>query len=382
MAERYFHNSLFSTSTKPKDNNGSGDVPQTEDGAGASFHQQPGRTRSVISARTGASMYSQVTKKSSDFYRTDLGSVVERKVPLGERISKFIWNPDAGTFLGGRDGNAWGRLIIFYIAFYGVIALIWAASFALFDFAVLTEDRPVLTGGQNVLKLTPSLSYIPQPDYYTSLIRYRNSRFSSARKYVDDLVAFTQWYEDYGQQNILSSNENVKDCTADGVNTEPLTTVCRYNLDVARRCNAYVNFGYIEGAPCIALKLNRVYGWIPDPVDNAAGMVNSSTTGVIVKCQGRTPTDRDFIKGPICYHYTSNGFNGDEKYCKRDFGVFEQYYFPYLRQVRYMSPLVFVEFQGIVRNVVVMVECWAEAKNIQLDRTYRIGMVQFEILID
>lgn len=378
MAEKYYQNSIYS-STKPKDNNGTGGgQPQYEDAASFHQQQQPGRTRSVISARTGASMYSQVTKKSSEFFRTDVGSL-DRKVPLSQRISKFIWNPEDRTFLD-RGGLAWARLIIFYIAFYTIIALIWAACFALFDFAVLNEDRPVLSGEQNVLRLNPSLSYIPQPDYYTSLIRYRNSRFSSARKYIDDLVAFTQWYEEYGQQNILSANEQTRDCSADGKNPDPMNFVCRFNLDVGRRCNAYVNFGFVDGDPCIVLKLNRVYGWVPDPVDEGISS-NASNTGVLVKCQGRTPTDRDFIK-QICYHYTSNGWDGTDGYCKEGYGVFEQYFFPYLKQVRYMSPLVFVEFKGITRNVVTMIECWAEAKNIKLDRTYRIGMVQFEILID
>lgn len=375
MAERYYQNSQYST--KPKETNDGGDVPPTYEDAASFRQQQPGRARSVISARTGASMYSQVTKKSSDFYRTDVGSI-DRKVPLGQRISKFIWNPNDSTFLG-RSGLAWTRLIIFYIAFYTLIALIWTGCFALFDFAVLSEDRPVRTGDQSVLQLTPSLSYMPQPDYYTSLIRYRNSRFSSARKYVDDLVAFTQWYEDYGQQAITSSNEVVKDCSADGKNNDPMTTVCRFNLDVGRRCNAYVNFGFVDSDPCFILKLNRVFGWVPDPIDNPA--TNATTTGVIVKCQGRTPADRDMYKD-ICYHYTSNGYDNTDLYCARGHGVFEQYFFPYLRQVRYMSPLVFVEFKGVTRNMVVMIECWAEAKNIQIDRTYRIGMVQFEILID
>lgn len=61
---------------------------------------------------------------------------------------------------------------------------------------------------------------------------------------------------------------------------------------------------------------------------------------------------------------------------------FASYYYPYLNQKGYLSPLMFVKFNSVERNVAVMVECRAWAKNIRYDRTEKEGGVHFELLLD
>lgn len=123
--------------------------------------------------------------------------------------------------------------------------------------------------------------------------------------------------------------------------------------------------------PCIILKLNRIYGWLPDPLDNH--------TGVLVRCYGRNDIDKDLLGG-VCYHDDNDPLGKD--LCKNDYGEFKSHYYPYLKQLNYQSPIVVVEFLRPSRNVVIMVECRAYAKNIRYDPRTGEGAVRFELLID
>lgn len=45
--------------------------------------------------------------------------------------------------------------------------------------------------------------------------------------------------------------------------------MCSFDLELlGTQCSQKNNFGYSSGNPCVILKLNRIYGWVPEPYDN------------------------------------------------------------------------------------------------------------------
>lgn len=88
---------------------------------------------------------------------------------------------------------------------------------------------------------------------------------------------------------------------------------------------------------------------------------------VWVSCEGDTSADTENM--------------GYIKYTQRP--GFPGYYFPYLRQQNYLSPLVCVQFRDLTPGVLVGVTCKLWAKNIEHSRrSPRVGGVHFEIMMD
>ena len=45
--------------------------------------------------------------------------------------------------------------------------------------------------------------------------------------------------------------------------------VCNFDIKLlGTQCTKEEHFGYERGRPCIVLKLNRIFGWIPEPYDD------------------------------------------------------------------------------------------------------------------
>lgn len=44
----------------------------------------------------------------------------------------------------------------------------------------------------------------------------------------------------------------------------PPGKVCDVNIKDFKRCTQENNYSYHKSSPCIFLKLNKIYGWIPD----------------------------------------------------------------------------------------------------------------------
>ncbi|KAL3307702.1 ATPase, Na K transporting, beta, partial [Cichlidogyrus casuarinus] len=145
-------------------------------------------------------------------------------------------------------------------------------------------------------------------------------------KYSDALLAFTLQY-DYGKQ---VREESLIQCQREQLPEISARKSCVFDLEWANRCNVFRSFGYMDGCPCVALKLNPVYGWLPD--------VYEGKLGPEVRCDGKHDVDRQLLAHTSIKYYDAR--DQPDKY----FGVFPHYYFPYLAQENYNNPLVFVEF--------------------------------------
>lgn len=117
-------------------------------------------------------------------------------------------------------------------------------------------------------------------------------------------------------------------------------------VDVANfgPCSQAQGFGYRNGAPCIFLKLNKIFNWVPqvydNPLDLPADMPEDlqrhiqrlpreQRQQVWVSCRGENPADREVL-GPVKF-YPQPGFAA--------------FYYPYTNKPGYSSPLVAVQLQ-------------------------------------
>ena len=158
------------------------------------------------------------------------------------------------------------------------------------------------------------------------------------------------------------------DCS-NGRPVQDPSKVCHFDLDLIPMsgCVYRIEYGYEDGTPCIVFKLNRIFGWEPEPEDSLIEQVgNETVAGVEIECYGVNEDDKENI-GFIEY---------------QPINYFPKYYFLYLGQDGYRDPLVFAMFDTPEKNVIIMVECIAKAKNLNYQGLNREAFVRFELLID
>ncbi|VDK76052.1 unnamed protein product [Dibothriocephalus latus] len=221
--------------------------------------------------------------------------------------------------------------LLYFLVFYALLAGFFFFYMSWFMYFEVSRDYPKLTGAHSALGMNPGLGYVPHPDIFNSLIRVR------AR--------------------------------------DP-ERPCSYDVNAGGPCNMVNGFGYDTAQPCFALKMTNIYGWLPDPIDGA--------DGVLVKCEGYDEDDTAHL-GTIRYFdmdYKFSAIPPGKNPGKLDNGTFRSMYFPYRNQLCYHQPLVFVQFDGITRYTLIRVRCYLIAKNIHVDFERGEGSVSFEIIDD
>ncbi|CAH8562874.1 unnamed protein product [Schistosoma turkestanicum] len=177
------------------------------------------------------------------------------------------------------------------------------------------------------------------------------------------LIAFLTQYEYYSY-----TGHNLRDCLIQN-DSQALThralieTSCVFNLDWSYACNVNNYFGYDSGSPCVIIKLNRIYGWLPE--------LKSNENGIKICCKGANPND-DILLGTICLY---DAYIHTEEGCGRQCAFIPHQYFPFLNQESYQSPLIFLQLQNVKKNVLVQIYC--ETVNLPNKMS-----VNFAILVD
>lgn len=282
----------------------------------------------------------------------------------------FIWDGEEKKFLG-RGGRNWAEIGAFYLVFYTILLGFFVGMLAVF-YQTIDGDRPRLTGESSLLKGNPGMGFKPMPDIESTLLRYsfqNESVFPLVKEIMTVLKPYAKATADGVAVNCSETNGEKTEEQACAVDYKKLT----------EQCNEENYFGFgTEGKPCVLLRLNKIFDWIPEPFTeedvNATDMsddlkqkVRQKPNNVWIECVGENPADIDNLGADIEYFPEQS---------------FASYYYPYLNQKGYLSPLMFVKFNSVERNVAVMVECRAWAKNIRYDRTEKEGGVHFELLLD
>jgi len=149
-------------------------------------------------------------------------------------------------------------------------------------------------------------------------------------------------------------------------------------------CTKEKNYGYDIGKPCIIVKLNKIYGWVPEPyksselpddmpetlktyINETQDLKEKEKDSMIwFSCEGENPADKEHI-GHIDY-YPKPGV--------------PSYHYPYTNQEGYHSPAVFAHFKNPKHGVLISITCKAWAQNIEHDYMERRGTAHFELMID
>jgi len=267
----------------------------------------------------------------------------------------------------GRTPMSWLLITIFYIIYYACLAGFWALMLLVF-FQFIEDKQPRWQQDSSLIGRSPALGVRPgQPwaDIDSSMIIFNKDKEAVEeykvpgwKGWVERSNAFLKTYED--------AQPKAEDAPT-------------FSLSKLGPCNKGKNFGYDQGEPCILLKLNRIYGLVPDWYNTTEGLpadmpesvktrIESATNKnqVWVSCRGENAADKEGM-GTFKFHPTS--------------GSFPEEYFPYMNQDNYHSPIVAVQFKGVTPGQFVHIECRAWAKNIGYDKRDRAGIAHFELMI-
>lgn len=152
----------------------------------------------------------------------------------------------------GRNGSSWAKIGLFYICFYSFLAGFFAAMLAVF---LTTIQKP----GEGPPKLTQFIANKPGLTIVNEVLSgYKlgdDNTLKGFQKKVDD---FLKGYnaEGYSDQFCVKANK-----TGYPEGEKP----CKFNTAFlkAANCTKDTYYGLKTKKPCILVKMNKVYGWVP-----------------------------------------------------------------------------------------------------------------------
>uniref|UniRef100_A0A1L8DF34 Putative sodium/potassium-transporting atpase subunit beta-2 n=1 Tax=Nyssomyia neivai TaxID=330878 RepID=A0A1L8DF34_9DIPT len=304
-----------------------------------------------------------------------------RRRPPPVNFWNFLYNSDKGTVMG-RSGSSWVKIGIFYTVFYGVLAALVAICMWVF-FQTLDPRIPKWKMNKSLIGTNPGLGFRPLPpeeNVESTLIWYKGTDYENYKVWTEALNEFLAVYKTPGLTP--GRGQNIYNC--DYQRPPPPGQVCDVEIKSWTPCTQENNYNYHKSSPCVFLKLNKIYGWIPEYFNESRNLPEGmpqqlrdlvreeevktphTLNTIWVSCEGENPADIENV-GPVKY-YPRQGFPG--------------YFYPYENSEGYLSPLVAVHFVRPVRGIIINIECKAWAKNIHHDRKERIGSVHFELMID
>lgn len=297
-----------------------------------------------------------------------------------QQVKEGIYNPSTHEVLG-RTCSSWGGLLIFYSIFYCILAAFFAICMKGM-LHTIDDKEPYFKQDWSLIGTSPGLGFRPiSPDVEKegSLIWYQAKNASNVKTWVDRAEDFLHPYKN--RTALKGGGLNQVQC--DYNNLPRGDQVCAMNMDLWGRCTERFGYGYNQSSPCVFVKLNKIFDWVPEfynDTQNLPEEMPESLKGFIrtraprelntvwVSCEGENPSDKENI-GPIVM-FPTRGIPG--------------FYFPYKNQPGYLSPVVAIWFERPTPGVLINVECRAWAKNINYRRhtTLREGSVHFELMID
>ncbi|XP_035779416.1 sodium/potassium-transporting ATPase subunit beta-1-like [Anopheles albimanus] len=297
--------------------------------------------------------------------------------PEKQTLGQYLYNSQDGKILG-RTATGWGQLMLFYAAFYTVLAALFAICMQGL-LVTLNHEYPKWQLEQSIIGASPGLSFRPMPEdvEQVAAIQYVAANKSDVAIWTDLINGFLEPYVD--RTNLPPGTEQV---ICDFNTPPPAGKVCAFDVSKLGACTAEQNFGYNRSAPCIFLKLNRIYDWVPEYYDvdelpeempndlanHIKDLSEQDRKQVWVSCQELSSAAN---KTELLVEYSpSRGF--------------PSYYYPYRNQQGYLSPLVAVQFVRPPTKAPITIECRAWAKNILYrgGTRDRRGSLQFTMRID
>lgn len=158
------------------------------------------------------------------------------------------------TLVMGRNGNSWAKIGLFYICFYSFLAGFFAAMLSVFLTTIKFpgEGGPKLT---QYIANKPGLTIVnPLAAGWTKT----KGDGKSWKSFKEVTKTFLDKYEAKGYSED-QCDPRKKEGYPDG--DKP----CKFDYADAlgTNCSEASSYGLNNGQPCILLKMNKVYGWVP-----------------------------------------------------------------------------------------------------------------------
>jgi len=302
----------------------------------------------------------------------------------------FLWNPETGEFLG-RTGMSWLKISVFYIIYYSFLTLFFMLMLFAF-FTTLNDTRPSWdTDSNGIIGKIPGVGFRPMPpdeSIESTLIWFRHGNDNGNwLPWVERLDEHLKDYKNSTHYENLPDGSHSVECGPLGSKQPGTQGMCRIDREELFKgpCTSESGYGFKDGKPCVLIKLNKIFKWLPEPYlspedfpedlpqtikdafnKNVQDGKPELNNRVWLECDGENPADRENIGG-ITY-YPTNGVSAN--------------FYPYLNQKGYLSPVVFARLDNPKHGILIAVECKAWAKNIHHNSQERKGLVHFEMMID
>jgi len=286
---------------------------------------------------------------------------------------QFLYNSKDGTYLG-RTPSSWAKILFFYVVFYTVLSGMFAVCMQGL-YSTLSDSEPKWKLDKSLIGTNPGLGYRPMADEMDrgAVIQFSTKKPEEGLFWKRMLDDFLEPYKGTGKRQ--------KECTFN--ETHDPNQVCIVDINNLGNCSPENNYGYLNGRPCVFLKLNKIFDWYPEYYDNPndvpedmpselkehiGNTTETERKQIWVSCKGLHTVDEENV-GSIAY-YPSQGF--------------PFYHYPYLNQPGYLSPFIAVQFEKLKIGTMVNVECRAWARNILYNGSFRDrkGSVTFQFLVD
>lgn len=299
--------------------------------------------------------------------------------PEKQTLGQFFYDSKTGKLLG-RTAKNWGQLCLFYTIFMSVLAALFAICMQVL-FATLNHQYPKWQLDESLIGTNPGLGFRPMPATVQegAMIHYKAANKTAVNEWVSRINDFLEPYRD--QTLLPGGGKNQVIC--DFTSPPSKGNVCAFDVSKLGPCNKEEGYSYNKSAPCIFIKLNRIYGWVPEVYDDVNDLPEGMPTDLVdhikslpetdrkqiwVSCNGMSPADVEAL-GPVEF-LPQRGLPA--------------YYYPYTNKPGYLSPLVAVQFARPTVKQNVNIECRVWAKNIiyRGGLRDRQGSVSFILLID
>jgi len=336
----------------------------------------------------------------------------------------YLYDSKRGELLG-RTIPSWVKLIIFYLLFCSILALLWGLCMGVF-FQTLDFYIPKYKDDEGLLGTNPGLGFRPagglgfnntqgddsEASIYSSLIWFRHGAGGNWQQLKRNLDDFLEHYEPgyFANQgaSLTKCDFETNPLTRDPWDDKAKDKSCEFNKEWLSdqgsdyKCITQEDYGYRHGKPCLLLKMNKIYNWRPNPY--TMDEVTNHTT-----MPKKLKDDIQSIWNDKCGGYTSSGVAEDGSYrpcpwlnmvwlhCDGEddpdkenigpvsytpFRGFPGYFYPYRNQRGYLSPIVMVQLKNPEPGVIMNIECTGWARNINHNRMKRRGLTHFELIMD
>ncbi|PSN30527.1 Sodium/potassium-transporting ATPase subunit beta-2 [Blattella germanica] len=189
---------------------------------------------------------------------------------------------------------------------------------------LLTMDdrQPKYLLDDGIIGSNPGLGFRPISDnaHSGALIWFQATNDSNYRTWTDQLDKFLEPYKI--TQKLPGGGKNQQQCDFD--RNPDYGKVCAVDPKQFEPCTSEMGYGYNRSSPCIFIKLNKIYGWVPDYYDDPRQLPAEMPLELKEHIRDIYVKDpQQYVPGP--------GFPG--------------YYYPYRNIDGYLSPLIAVQLR-------------------------------------